>query len=252
MGRKASSVVLFGLLLAASLVAALGTGLAQADKGSPLSRVVTVGVIDEGACPAGITAPCWDTLTIAARPGENLTLVADLRTSEGSHNIQIRDGTGNDAKPLEGVAYVTAATNGLSTLATAGQIHFANLTLPADFKGPLGFVCTVHATSMKGRIVLPAEAAAGGAGGEPVHHLGVHFLAYWVGLIAFALLFVIYGVTFFLFKYNETTATTDQWDRTGAGAPETARRMSGGNATLLAVVIAAVVLGAIVYLARMG
>jgi heme/copper-type cytochrome/quinol oxidase subunit 2 len=53
-----------------------------------------------------------------------------------------------------------------------------------------------------------------GAGGETaVPKLGVHFLAYWVGVIAFAVLFIIYGLAFFLFKYNESSHTTDHKDR---------------------------------------
>ncbi len=51
----------------------------------------------------------------------------------------------------------------------------------------------------------------------PITKVGVHYLAYWVGVIAFAVLFVVYGGSFFLFKHGETTATTDHRDRPDGG-----------------------------------
>jgi plastocyanin len=255
-GRKASSLVVVLLFFTLAVVTAVGVPAAAQDatleKGAAASRVLTIGAIEEGGiCPGGITPPCWDTLTLVARPGETLSVVADLRSSDVTHNIQILDGTGPDAKPLAGVAYSPLNTKGDATVQGANLLHNATFTVPSEFSGSLGFICQVHKASMKGKIVTPVAAGAA-AGGEPVHHLGVHFLAYWVGVIAFAILFLVYGITFFLFKYNETPATTDHWDRAGAAPPAEGKKMVGGSATLLAIVIGVAALAAIIYVARMG
>jgi hypothetical protein len=71
-----------------------------------------------------------------------------------------------------------------------------------------------------------------------------------VGLIAFMILFVVYGATFFLFKYNETPETTDHWERAGEGAPDSPRRFSPGTASILAILFAAIAVAIILFLAR--
>lgn len=220
-------------------------GEAEVPEGAPPTRVVTIGVIEATDNCLGGPGPCWDTPTAVYRAGESYSLVADLRSSANFHNLEIT------TEGLE-VTYEPAAASGDTTQAAGNAMHWANFTIPADFNGEIEYVCAVHPTTMIGSLVTPEVFIASGGGGEPIHHLGVHFLAYWVGLIAFALLFIVYGITFFLFKYNETTATTDQWDRTGAGAPEAKNTMTSGNATLLAIVLAGVALAAIVYVARMG
>jgi hypothetical protein len=114
--------------------------------------------------------------------------------------------------------------------------------MPAE--GIVKVVCDLHA-SMSLSIVHPADVSAGGSE-VSIPGLGVHFLAYWVGVIAFMILFLVYGATFFLFKYNETSATTDHWDRsdTTASRPGLSR-----SANLLALVIAVVAVAAIVWFA---
>lgn len=89
-------------------------------------------------------------------------------------------------------------------------------TMPAS--GELTYVCDLH-PEMTGKVTVAAFSVGGAAaGGEEggIEHVGVHYLAYWVAVIAFAVLFIIYGLTFFLFKNGESNATTDHMDRPGA------------------------------------
>lgn len=196
-----------------------------------IERVLTIGVIDTG-CPDGAD-PCWDTNLLVGRPGERIVLVADLRNSDVMHNL-----------------HVSAPVN-QQTPSSTNELHRVTFTFPEEIPATgLEYVCDVHPTTMVGVLATPAMAAtlASAGHGEEVPEMGVHFLAYWVGVIAFAVLFVVYGITFFLFKYNETSATTDHWDRSGAAGE--GKRVRGGVAGLLAVVIAVAAMGAIIYLAR--
>lgn len=197
------------------------------------SRTITIGSASGSSPICGGASECWDTEIVFAKPGERVTLIADLRDDDGTHNLHV------DEQP--------------PTESDSATIHVVTFDVPAEFDEPIHYICDIHPTTMQGEIVPYEEyqaALAGGGGHIDVPHLGVNFLAYWVGLIAFALLFIVYGITFFLFKYNETPATTDHWDRTGAGAPDARRRMGGGSAMLVAIVLAVVVLAAIIWLAR--
>lgn len=239
--------MVFALFLATSILTVLGTVAAQDDapatlpSGEGMQRVLTVAAVDSGVPTLG-----WDTLAFVVKPGDQVTLIADLSDAELPHNLHIGPEIGKD--PDFEVTYTPAPASPPpvgKTIDVAGREVRASFTAPDDFEST-NFWCTLHPT-MKG--ILAAEAVGAP---EAIHHLGVNFLAYWVGLIAFAVLFLVYGITFFLFKYGETSATTDQWDRSGAGAPEVKSSMSSGNATLVAIVIAVAALAGIIYVARMG
>lgn len=248
--RQVSVAALLSALMVVGVLAALAAPAsaqedAAAQPGSPPLRLLTIGVLDE-ACPEGAKAPCWDTNTLVARPGDKVSLVADLTTSGIPHNIVIRE-TGVN---VEGVEYSPAASSGDGTRQAPKSVHIANFTVPAGYEGAWRYICLVHPTTMVGTLATPDTAAATSEKAEPVSELGVNFLSYWVGIIAFMVLFLVYGATFFLFKHNETNATTDHWDRPGSEAGT--RRFSAGVASLIAVVIAAVILGGLVYAARLS
>lgn len=250
--RQASTLFLVASVAAMLALTALGApALAQGDAGAgndtatsgslpPLAtgktaRTITLGSFSASAPECGGKANCWDQEIVLAKPGERVTMIADLRDDDTPHTLKVAiDG----ATPTE--------------TDSADEVQTVDFVVPDSFERPIPFVCGLHA-EMTGQIV-PYEdyqaALAGESGVIDVPHLGVNFLAYWVGLIAFAILFIVYGITFFLFKYNETPATTDHWDRTGAGAPDAGRRMGGGSAMLVAILIAIVVLAAIIWLAR--
>jgi hypothetical protein len=196
-------------------------------------RVLTFSSVEEGACADGAPAPCWDVSTFAANPGDTVVLVANLLPRNGFHNLHANEGEA-----------LVAADPGPKTAQGPNLFHKVALKMPAD--GQITFICDVHPTNMIGHVLTPAALAAQGGGHASVPTLGVHFLAYWVGVIAFALLFIFYGVTFFLFKYNETPTTTDHWDRGEAGA---SNKRLAPYASLLAVVIAMAVIAAVIFVA---
>lgn len=232
--RRLPARVTIALVCVLALAGLAAPVVAQGGAAQGIDRILTVGVLETGCDAVGASDPCWDVATLVAAPGDQVTLRADLRNSDNLHNLHVTKGI--EAAPKTDLA--------------PKALHEVKFTMPAS--GSVTFVCDVHPT-MTSTIVTPAVAAASGGGHETdVVHMGVNFLAYWVGLIAFALLFIVYGLTFFLFKYNETPSTTDQWDRAGEGGPGGERRFSAGAASLLALVFAAVVIGAVVYLARAG
>jgi hypothetical protein len=221
-------------------IAMLGAPALAQDAPKPIDRTLTINVLETGCDALGGKDPCWDTKTLVAAPGDNVTLVADLRGSTNAHNLH--------AKAVKGAP---ALSNGdAGTKVAPAAMHNITFTMPEGTTG-VTVVCDVHGT-MTLSILPPAVAAKAGGGTDAIPKLGVNFLSYWVGVIAFALLFITYGLTFFLFKYNETPATTDQWDRTGSEGIESKRRFSSGTASILAILLAVVVIAGIVYVARLA
>lgn len=196
-------------------------------------RVLTFSSVEEGTCADGSPAPCWDVTRFAANPGDTVVLVANLVPRDGFHNLHA-----STEDPM------TVESAGPKTDQGPNLFHKVAIQMPAD--GHITFICDVHPQTMIGTVVTPAEFAAAGGAHASVPALGVHFLAYWVGVIAFAILFIVYGATFFLFKYNETPATTDHWDRSEPGAEN--KRLAP-FASLLAVVIAIAAIAAIIFIA---
>ncbi|HUR69846.1 MAG TPA: hypothetical protein VM370_11430 [Candidatus Thermoplasmatota archaeon] len=195
---------------------------APADK--KITRVLTFGVLDEG-CPAGVTAPCFDVATLVANPGDVVVLHGNFVNSDTPHNVHVTEPAGPKSQLV------------------GNAVHTVSFIMPES--GGVTFICDAHKDSMIAKVVTPAAAASSG-GHASVATLGVHFLAYWVGVIAFAILFIVYGLTFFIFKYNETPATTDHHDRV-EGVPES-RRLAA-VAPLLAVVLAIAAIAAVIFVA---
>jgi plastocyanin len=215
------------LLLVSALAASVGVPALAQEGGAP-QRVRYLSVHAEETSCSGGEAPCWDLGTLVANAGDVVNVTVDLQGAAQPHDFSIKVGT-QTVKTPTGV----------------GGIHQVQFTFPENAKS-LDYFCSVHPKTMTGKIVIPSQLGAT-TGETEVPHLGVNFLSYWVGVIAFMILFLVYGATFFLFKYNETPATTDQWDRPDM---EGGRRFSPGAASLLALVIAAVLVGAVVWLAR--
>lgn len=230
-GRKASTLLLIALVTLAATLTVLSPVLAQGEQtraGEEIPADVTPRFhtvrSQETGCPEG-KDPCWDLTTFAVLPGDWVELHADI-SSGGGHNVAIE-------APID-----------LKTPVEVSGVQVVTFQVPETFKadGIIEFICDVHPTTMVASFVGPAALSAGEAH-EDVPEMGVHFLAYWVGVIAFALIFIVYGATFFLFKYNETSATTDHLDRSkGEGA-----RLETRNAMILAVLFAVVATAALIY-----
>lgn len=132
-----------------------------------------------------------------------------------------------NAGSVEHNFHVGAPINRNTTLIPGGASETITFTVPSNASGTLSYWCDPHRNlGMQGTVYTNQtafqQAAEGLLGGEEhieIEALGVDYLAYWVGVIAFALLFVVYGLYFFLFKY-ETGTTTDHKDRAGGPGGE--------------------------------
>jgi hypothetical protein len=231
-GRKLSALIVFGtIMLAALLSAAAGV---EAQGATAARRTVYLAPQEDNSkCKDG-AGPCWDIPVIPVNPGEDLEIVVDLSHASQPHDFHVKDAAGVELGKTPDKA-------------TIGGVYHLNITVPQNAK-TLDYYCAVHPKTMVGK--LTAVSALGATEATPVPELGVHFLAYWVGTIAFMLLFLVYGLTFFLFKYNETPATTDHWDRVGAEGEGESKRMRGGYASLVALGLAIVIIAAVVAVAR--
>lgn len=85
--------------------------------------------------------------------------------------------------------------------------------------GVYDYYCTLHSTGrgngMWGRIIVVDEmlAVAGAHGEENPEHIGVRWLAHWVGIISFLAVFATLIIYYFVLKYGETVHATDHRDR---------------------------------------
>lgn len=98
-------------------------------------------------------------------------------------------------------------------LLSAGEEYDLTVTFPSDFSGSIVYICSVpghRSGGMEG--TLNVGAAAGGE--EDITELGVHYLAYWVGIVSFVIIFIVLFGTFFYFRYGETKEVQDH--RSGA------------------------------------
>lgn len=95
----------------------------------------------------------------------------------------------------------------------AGEAYDLTVTFPEDFEGSLVYICSVpghRGSGMEGTLNVGAAAA----GEEDITDLGVHYLAYWVGIASFVILFIVLFGAFFYFRYGESKEVQDH--RTGA------------------------------------
>jgi hypothetical protein len=230
-GRKLSALLIFGTILLAALLSAVAGVDAQ---GQATRRTVYIAPQEDNTkCKDG-QGPCWDIPVIPVNPGEDLEIVVDLSHAVQPHDFHVKDAAGVELGKTPDKA-------------TIGGVYHLNITVPQNAK-TLDYYCSVHPKTMVGK--LTAVSALGASEAPAVPELGVHFLAYWVGTIAFMLLFLVYGLTFFLFKYNETPATTDHWDRVGAEGQTENPKMRGGYASLIALGVAILIIAAVVVVAR--
>lgn len=184
----------------------------------------------------------WAVTKLTIPEGSQVQLVYNSSKSVLPHDIQVcKAGTG-------GAACATATPPTLLAATTAKGIASDS---PAAATGPFAmpkegavWVCSVH-PEMLGTMTAGAFTGTGAVAEESINHAGVHYLAYWIGVISFALLFVVYGATFFLFKHGETPETTDQKDRPGF---EDKRTIAGVSEYVWVVVgLTVVALGVVIF-----
>jgi plastocyanin len=145
---------------------------------------------------------------IALIPGENVTLNVH-NIGQQQHNLYIGDG---------------GAVAKIDPLIDPGKSASVSFQVPTS--GTTVYYCNVpghRELGMQGNLTLKGAAVAaptGGPGVNDITKLGVNYYAYWVGVIAFIVLFAVLAVTFFVLRYGESQHWTDWRDRPSRPAKE--------------------------------
>lgn len=119
----------------------------------------------------------------------------------------------HDVTSVEGLFNSTGGPGGLAP----GSKFTQNFTKA----GVYDYYCTLHSSGrgdkMWGRVVVveaPFVAVAGGAADvENPEHIGVNWLAHWVGIVSFVAVILTLLIYYFVLKFGETIHTTDHRDR---------------------------------------
>lgn len=189
------------------------------------------------------------TITIVGGP----EMSAEPGSNKGGFNLQVSAGKLLPPEDPGQAAHVqviddTEATHTAAGDRDANRVFRLRWDAPAEAGPDVQFVLTVNSVNgIAGNdagdewnrlTVLSMGASRLGAGpGEAegvgaFTKLGVNFLAYWVGVVSFIVLFAVLGVTFFVLRYGETGHWTDWKDRAGKDkAPEPAAGESASDWT---------------------
>lgn len=108
-------------------------------------------------------------------------------------------------------------------LLAPGESYNLTVTFPEDYSSSIRVICSVPGHAENGMDGTLQVGAAPAGGEEDVTDFGVDYLAYWVGIISFVILFIVLFGTFFLFRYGESKQVVDH--RTGG--PETVTVAAG-------------------------
>ncbi|PSG96311.1 hypothetical protein BRD56_11515 [Thermoplasmatales archaeon SW_10_69_26] len=98
-----------------------------------------------------------------------------------------------------------------------GEEYNLTVTFGEDYEGEVGYICSVPGHQSQGMEGTLAVGATGGGEEGGIEDFGVDYLAYWVGVISFVIIFIVLFATFFFLRYGESKNVTDH----RAGGPET-------------------------------
>lgn len=212
MGLQGSRPFLVGFVLllftlpSVGIVAAQEEGIVPADQPAEITINVYLGGGEDDPFdiqPDEITVPANANVTIEVTNLQDTDhdfgfLANDLFEFEEEDVRPGEDGQGDLVKtPLLG----------------GGETYTLNITTLPDAEGTVDFICTVpgHANmGMQGSLHIGAAAADEE---EDITDFGVHYLAYWVGIVSLVVMVLVIVGTFFLFRYGETPQAADH--RTG-------------------------------------
>lgn len=98
-----------------------------------------------------------------------------------------------------------------------GEEYNLTVTFGQDYSGEIDYICSVPGHADQGMQGTLSVGVSGGEGEQSIEDFGVHYLAYWVGIISFVIIFIVLFATFFFLRYGESKNVTDH----RAGGPET-------------------------------
>lgn len=214
MGSRARAALLLAVItsfaLASGFVAAQEAGEGEDELSGPTQMTIEVRMGPEGS---GFTIHPAE-MTVA--PGTEVTFhVVNVGSSAHDFTFLSQDFQYNESDLREredgGEAVKTP-------LLEAGEEYNLTVTFGEDYSGEITYICSVpghRGAGMEGTLAIGA--AGGGEGERSIEDFGVHYLAYWVGIVSFVILFIVLFATFFFLRYGESKHVTDH--RTGG--PET-------------------------------
>lgn len=223
MDARGSRVLLLGLLaLVVALPSAAMAQDGQVPQDEPAQYTIEVrlggGTGDEtfDIKPEEITVP----------PGANVTFhVVNLQATGHDFALMSNDKfefSEEDLREAEGGQGQVVKT----PLLDAGEEYNLTVTFNEDASGTIDYICSVSGHDGLGMEGTISVGATGGGGEEEgITGFGVHYLAYWVGMISFVIIFVVLFGTFFYFRYGETKHAVDH--RTGG--PKTVTVAAGAT-----------------------
>ncbi len=206
-------------LLAVFLLVLPAAPMAMAQQDDRLSGPARV-TVDVFLGPGGDTAFTIQPEQVTVGPGTEVTFsVVNIGQTEHDFALLSQEFEFNESDLREredgGEAVKTP-------LLQPGESHNLTVTFGEDSSGSITYICSVvghRGQGMEGTI----QVGAAGGGEEDVTDFGVHYLAYWVGIISFVILFIVLFGTFFLFRYGESKHVVDH--RTGG--PQTVTVAAG-------------------------
>lgn len=162
-------------------------------------------------------------LPVSAQEGEGVPTIVAMHGSEFDPDaiyIEV-NGTVSWVNQDSFAHDVTVIDNGdfNSTGGPGGMAQGATYQYKFEEPGVYDYYCTVHSTGrgngMWGRVIVVDEMIplAGAGGEENPEHIGVRWLAHWVGIISFLAVFAVLIIYYFVLKYGETVHATDHRDR---------------------------------------
>lgn len=199
-------------LLAVFLLVLPTAPMAMAQEDDPLSGPARV-TVDVALGPGQDTSFTIHPEQVTVGPGTQVTFHV-VNVGDSEHDFAL---LGQEFEFDEGDLHDREDGNGQAVktpLLQPGESYNLTITFAEDFSGSITYICSVsgHADiGMEGAIQVGA--AGGGEGEEDVTDFGVDYLAYWVGIISFVIIFIVLFGTFFLFRYGESKEVVDH--RTG-------------------------------------
>jgi uncharacterized cupredoxin-like copper-binding protein len=225
MELQGSRPLLFGLAVLVLAVPWVGSAVAQdgstpADEPAEVTVNVYLGAGEDTTFdihPSEITVGPDTRVTFNVtnlQPTEHDFGLMDTDVFEVVDEEDLREGEGGQGELVK------------TPLLGSGENYELTVIIPEETQTSVTYICSVSGhqdLGMEGTLQIGAAGGGDEGGEEEVVDFGVDYLAYWVGVVSFVILFVVLVGTFFVFRYSTTGHAADH--RTGG--PETVTVAAG-------------------------